>query len=285
MQALVPALVIEFPNIDPVIFSIGPVAIRWYGMAYLAGLLLAWVYANRLRTNEGIWTKAAGGQAPLSKSGIEDFVFWATLGVILGGRIGFVLFYALPYHFSEYLAAPWRIFAVWEGGMSFHGGLLGVVLAAVFYARKHKIDLLRLGDFVAGTVPIGLGFGRLANFINGELWGRPSDVPWAMVFPSAYDGVPRHPSQLYEALLEGLVLFLLIRFLTTYAKAFEKTGFLTGVFLIGYGSARIFVEFFRDSDARIFGPDHWFTMGMLLSSFMVFAGGFLIYRSTQPISK
>ncbi|TNE57987.1 MAG: prolipoprotein diacylglyceryl transferase [Alphaproteobacteria bacterium] len=276
------ALVIDFPDIDPVIFSIGPLSVRWYGMAYLAGLLLAWFYANRLRANKNLWTKAAGGKAPLSKSEIEDFVFWATLGVILGGRLGFVLFYALPYSFNEYITAPWRFFAVWEGGMSFHGGFLGVALAVWFYARRKKKDFVRLGDFVAGTVPIGLGFGRLANFINGELWGRPTDVPWAMIFPGAHDGLPRHPSQLYEAFLEGIVLFIVLWLLTTRFKAFEKRGFLSGTFLAGYGAARIFVEFFRDSDARIFSADNWFTMGMLLSSFMVLAGGYLIYRAHQP---
>jgi phosphatidylglycerol:prolipoprotein diacylglycerol transferase len=277
--------VLPFPEIDPVLIAIGPLAIRWYGIAYLMGILLAWYYANKLRTNKALWTKKAGGKSPLSKTGIEDFVFWATLGVILGGRTGFVLFYALPYQTAEYLAAPWRAFAIWEGGMSFHGGLLGVILAAVLFARKRDINMFRLGDFVAGTVPIGLGFGRLANFINGELWGRTTDVSWAMVFPMANDGLPRHPSQLYEAFFEGLVLFLLIRILTTHTKALEKPGFLTGVFLIGYGAARVFVEFFRDSDARIFGADHWFTMGMLLSAAMIIAGGLFIYRSQEQPQK
>jgi phosphatidylglycerol:prolipoprotein diacylglycerol transferase len=277
------ALLIDFPNIDPVIFKLGPLAVRWYGVAYISGILLAWYYANRLIVTPGLWT-AKTGKAPLTKAGVEDMIFWCTIGIIAGGRLGFVLFYAFPYETEAYLAQPWRIFAIWEGGMSFHGGLLGVCLATYLFARKNNIDLLRLGDFVTGVVPFGLGFGRLANFINGELYGRPTDVPWAMIFPQARDNTPRHPSQLYEAFLEGLVLFLLIRLLMTHTKALERKGQLVGVFLAFYGGASILVEFFRDSEHRFFGPDHWLTMGMALSSVMILVGGFLIYRSltSQP---
>ncbi len=275
------AWLIDFPRIDPELFRIGPLAVRWYGLAYVAGITLAWVYVNRLAANANLWTKAAGGKPPLNKKGIEDLVFWATLGVIVGGRLGFVLFYGLVYNADYYFETPWKVLAVWEGGMSFHGGLLGVIAVAIWFSRKTKADMFRVGDMIAGGVPIGLFFGRLANFINGELWGRPTEVSWAMIFPADPTGLPRHPSQLYEAGLEGLALFLILRWLTFYGSALEKAGYITGAFLAGYGSARIFVEFFRDSEARILGSDHWLTMGMLLSFLMVLVGGYLIYRAHQ----
>lgn len=274
-------LVLPYPEIDPVMIALGPVAIRWYSMAYIAGIACAFFYVRRLLFVERLWGWAPEKKPPFGPDVLEDYVFWAALGVIVGGRIGYLLFYGLPYNAEVYLADPLRIIKVWEGGMSFHGGFLGVILATILYARRKGMDMFLLADMVAGGAPIGLFFGRLANFINGELWGRVSDVPWAMVFPTG-GPFPRHPSQLYEAALEGLFLFLAIAFMTYRMGLLAKRGFLAGVFFVWYGAARIFVEFFRDSPTRPFGPDHWLTQGMLLSSFMIFVGGWFIWRSLQP---
>lgn len=274
------ALVLPFPQIDPEIVRIGPVALRWYSLAYIAGIALAWLYMRRLMDHGPLWQGQKNNKPPFEKEMLEDFVFWAAIGVILGGRIGYILFYGIPYQSEVYLAHPLEILKVWNGGMSFHGGFLGVVVATILFCRKRGIDMFLMGDLLAGAAPIGLFFGRLANFINGELWGRVTDAPWAMVFPTG-GPLPRHPSQLYEAALEGLVLFLVIGVLTWRFRALEKSGFLTGVFFAGYGMARIFVEFFRDSDTRPFGQDHWLTQGMILSTVMVLIGGWFFYRAWQ----
>jgi phosphatidylglycerol---prolipoprotein diacylglyceryl transferase len=273
--------VLPFPEIDPELVRLGPIAIRWYSLAYIAGIALAWLYVRRLLDKKRLWHWATGKKPPFEKAVLEDFVFWAALGIILGGRIGYVLFYGIPYQSDIYLANPAKILAVWEGGMSFHGGFLGVVIATILFCRKRGIDMFLMADLVAGAAPIGLLFGRLANFINGELWGRTTDVPWAMVFPT---GGPfaRHPSQLYEAGLEGLFLFAFIWLLATRFDALSKRGLLAGIFFAWYGAARTFVEFFRDSNTRPFGPDHWLTQGMVLSSFMIVVGAWFIYRSFQP---
>ncbi len=196
-------MALPFPEIDPVLIQIGPVAIRWYALAYIAGILLAWRYAAALIRQQALW--GARG-APVDKSGLEDLVLWITLGIIVGGRLGHVLFYT-P---TLILTDPIEVLRVWNGGMSFHGGCLGVLVAVAVFVRRRGLDIFSLGDMVCAVVPIGLFLGRIANFINGELWGRPTDLPWGMVFPGA-GAEPRHPSQIYEALLEGLVLFLLLR--------------------------------------------------------------------------
>lgn len=256
--------VLPFPAIDPVLVEIGPFAIRWYALAYIAGILFAWWYAKRLAANPALWGPSG---SPIRPIDLDDFVVWATAGIIVGGRLGYVLFYDL----GKFLAAPLSIFEVWHGGMSFHGGFLGVVVAMVLFAHFRRIPVWSLIDVIAPGITIGLMLGRLANFINGELWGRPGDVAWAIVFPNA-DGQPRHPSQLYEALLEGLVLFLVLRFFTHRQKRLRQPGFIAAVFAIGYGCARIISEFFREPDIQIGYLAGGLTMGMLLSLPMILAG-------------
>ena len=214
---------LPFPAFDPVLVHIGPVAIRWYALAYIAGILGGWLYARRLIRTERLW----GGPAPMTVVDFDDFVLWVTLGIILGGRTGYVLFYNLPY----FVANPAEIFQLWKGGMSFHGGFLGCVLAVVGFARRRGISFLSLGDVTCAVAPIGLFLGRLANFINGELWGRVADVPWAIVFPNA-GPLPRHPSQLYEATLEGIVLFVVLAVMIRLG-ALRRPGTITGSFVLG----------------------------------------------------
>ncbi|WP_184437045.1 prolipoprotein diacylglyceryl transferase [Roseospira goensis] len=263
-------LALPFPVIDPVAVEIGPLVVRWYALAYIAGLLLGWLYLRRLgRTPPAVLT---GDQA-------DDFLVWATLGVVLGGRLGYVLFYNLPY----YLAHPAEILMVWQGGMAFHGGLLGVIVALLLFCRRKGIPPLAMGDLVACVAPIGLFFGRLANFVNGELYGRPApDLPWAMVFPTA-DDQPRHPSQLYEAVLEGLVLFALLAVLWRVPAVRRRRGALTGVFLTGYGLARFAVEVVREPDAQLGYLFGLVTMGQVLSLPMIVAGlAFLAWAWSRP---
>ncbi|MEQ1937943.1 prolipoprotein diacylglyceryl transferase [Mesorhizobium sp. CN5-321] len=257
---------IPFPNIDPVLVTIGPLAIHWYGIGYIVGILFGWWYAKRLVTSPKLWP---AGVLPMKPEDIDDFVVWAAIGVVLGGRTGYVLFYDLP----RYIANPLDIFAVWQGGMSFHGGLLGVILAMILFSRSRGIRVWTLFDVVAAGVPVGLGLVRLANFINSELWGGVTDVPWAIEFPNG-GPFPRHPSQLYEALLEGLVLFCLLRFLTHSRLKLALPGFVSGAFIAGYGCARIFVEFFREPDRQLgyLLGTNWLTMGMILSTPMVLLG-------------
>ncbi len=248
---------LSFPKIDPVIFSIGPFAIRWYALAYIAGLLIAWYYCRRLTTRP---------PQRLSANAFDDFMLWATLGIVLGGRLGYVLFYKPGF----YLSHPLEILFIWQGGMSFHGGLLGVVAAVVFFARRRGVPIMALSDIVACAAPIGLCLGRIANFVNGELYGRPSDVPWAMVFPRG-GPLPRHPSQIYESLLEGLVLFLALYFLVRRG-ALERTGALTGAFFMGYALARMLAEVFREPDAHLGFILGEATMGQVLSLPMLLIG-------------
>ena len=256
---------LAFPNIDPVLFQIGPIAIHWYGVGYVVSILLGWWYAKRLVANAPLWRN---NTPPLKAEDLDDFLLWAALGIVLGGRLGYILFYDLP----AYLAEPMQIFAVWRGGMSFHGGLLGVVLAMVVFSRKRGIPLFGLIDTIAPVAPIGIGIVRVANFINSELWGSPSNVPWAMVFPNG-GPEPRHPSQLYEAALEGLALFILLRLLTHTFFKLKSPGFVGGAFIAGYGISRIIVEFFRVPDAQIgYLLGGWLTMGMVLSLPMVLIG-------------
>jgi phosphatidylglycerol---prolipoprotein diacylglyceryl transferase len=259
-------LTIPFPSIDPVLIEVGPFAIRWYALAYIAGLLIGWRYCVMLASKE---------PKVLDRATLDDFLVWVTLGVVLGGRIGYVLFY----NFKEYLAHPLEALQIWHGGMSFHGGAAGVVVALFLFTRKHKLDFLRLGDILVCAVPIGLLLGRLANFVNSELYGRPSDLPWAMVFPADPSQLPRHPSQLYEAGLEGLALFTLLFILQGRSEIRGRRGYLSGVFLAGYAVARIVSEFFREPDRQLGYLLGGTTMGQLLSIPVLIAGAWLINRA------
>lgn len=256
------ASLLAFPSIDPVLLQVGPFAIRWYSLSYIAGVLLGWWYIG--------WLNRLHPAGILNKKALEDITIWAILGIILGGRLGYVLFYKPGY----YMDNPSEILSVWEGGMSFHGGLLGVIIAFIFFARRYKIHFFDVMDMVACATPIGLFLGRVANFINGELYGRTTDAAWGMVFPGG--GIyARHPSQLYEAALEGILLFLVLYFFARFSRAKEYRSMLSGIFLVGYGAARAFCEFFREPDAHL-GFIGSFTMGQLLCIPMALYGIYLI---------
>ncbi len=246
---------LTYPQFDPVIFQLGPLAVRWYGLMYLGGFLFASFWIARLSKGRGL---------ALDKDSLSDLLFYAVLGVILGGRLGYVLFYNASF-FLEY---PQKIFAVWEGGMSFHGGLLGVIAAALLFCRKRNYSVLPMGDVIAAAAPVGLGLGRLGNFINAELWGRTTDVPWGMVFPYAGD-LPRHPSQLYEFMLEGVLLFLIL-WLLHHLKTRIGVPFFS--FFLLYGIFRFLVEFVREPDAQLGYLWGGATMGQLLSLPMIIFG-------------
>lgn len=286
---------IPFPEISPEIFTLEiggfSLSLRWYALAYLAGLLIGWRLLMRMMRGQGIW----GDAAPMKPEQVDDLLTWVILGVILGGRLGFVLFYEPAY----YLANPAEIVRVWNGGMSFHGGFAGVIIATWIFCRRNAIPPLRLADAMAVVAPIGLFFGRIANFINAELWGRPTDVPWGVIFPGeAAQSCPgveglcaRHPSQLYEAGLEGLVLGLIL-WAVVRRGGLRRPGFAFGIFLAGYGLARIFVELFRVADAQFITPDNplghviggpviGLTMGQLLSLPMLLVGLFFILWSRR----
>ncbi len=257
---------IPFPVIDPVLVEIGPLAIRWYALAYIAGIVLGWRLARHLVRLLPVAS---------TTEQLDDFVTWVTLGIILGGRLGYVLFYRPGY----YLQNPLEALAVWQGGMAFHGGMLGVIIATWIFCRTNKIPLLTFADRVVAVVPIGIFFGRLANFINGELWGRVApDVPWAMVFPGAGPD-PRHPSQLYQAGMEGLALFALLMILVSRPSIRARPGFIAGAFLAGYSCARIIGELFRQPDAHLGFLFAGATMGQLLSLPMLAAGAWLMMRA------
>lgn len=268
-----PVLVIPYPTFDPVLIQLGPFAIRWYALAYIFGILIGWAYARLLIRSTKLW----GGKAPMSVTDFDDFVLWVTIGIILGGRIGYVLFYNLPY-FVEH---PIEIVQLWNGGMSFHGGFIGCVLAVLLFGYTRGISVLSLGDLTCAAGTIGLFLGRLANFINGELWGRPTDVPWAMIFPNG-GPLPRHPSQLYEAGLEGLLLFIVLALLVR-AGALKRPGLIIGCFAVGYSLARTFCEFFREPDAQLGFLWGGATMGQLLSVPLFLAGlCFIFYALKHP---
>jgi phosphatidylglycerol:prolipoprotein diacylglycerol transferase len=273
-------LAIPFPAIDPVAFSIGPFDVKWYGLSYMAGLLLGWLYIRQLLTTPSIWP---GRQAPFPVERVDDLLLYMTIGVILGGRLGSVLFYEPAY----YLQRPWEIPMVWKGGMAFHGALLGCGAAIWLFARRNGVSMWSTMDLCAAAVPIGLFFGRLANFVNGELFGRPTTVPWGMVFPdvartypqfAAVEPTGRHPSQLYEAAAEGVLLFLLLRWLTHTRLALHRPGVVVGVFMMGYAVARSTCELFRQPD-----PDHMFTVGILTPGIVycipMFLLGLWFYRT------
>jgi phosphatidylglycerol:prolipoprotein diacylglycerol transferase len=269
---------IPFPDIDPVALSLGPVSIKWYGLAYMIGLILGWLYVRRLLRERWLWKNDT---PPFGVERVDDLLVYVALAVIVGGRLGYVVLYE-P---ETYLANPLDVFKVWQGGMSFHGAILGSAVGLWLFARRYGVSAWSAMDLCAAANPIGLFFGRLANFINGELFGRVSDVPWAMVFPSAkylHPGVepaPRHPSQLYEALLEGLVLFLVLRFLTHHREALKTPGIVIGVFLAGYAVARMTAEIFREphlGHALNVGP---LTAGQIYSIPMLLLGLYFIWRA------
>jgi len=257
-----PWLLIPYPDIDPVLVHIGPVAIRWYALAYIFGILFGWAYARAIIRSTALWD----GKPPMTVEDFDDFILWVTLGIILGGRLGYVLFYNFPI----YAANPLQIFELWTGGMSFHGAFVGAVIAEYVFARWRKIPFFCITDIVCAVTPLGLLLGRLANFINGELWGRVTTVPWAMVFPDA-GLLPRHPSQLYEATLEGLLFFIALALLIR-AGALKRPGTISGVFAIWYGVARIVCELFREPDLQLGFLWGGLTMGMLLSIPVILAG-------------
>jgi phosphatidylglycerol:prolipoprotein diacylglycerol transferase len=257
-----PTLVVPFPEINPVLVQWGPLAIRWYALAYIAGLILGWVLVRRIVSDDRYWR---GASRPSVES-IDDLLVYCAFGVIIGGRLGNVLLYDPLYYFSH----PIEIFKIWEGGMAFHGGLIGALIGILLFARRYHTPALTVLDLVALVAPIGLFLGRIANFIRPELWGRRTDVPWAVIFPGT-DGMPRHPSQIYEALLEGLLAFVILYGLAEMG-ALRRPGVVTGAFAVIYGAARIFCEFFREPDPRLEDLGRGLTMGMILSLPLIVAG-------------
>ena len=280
---------LNLPDINPILVHIGPLAIRWYALAYIAGIVAGWLYISSLVKKEALW---APRRPPVNSAQLDDLILWITLGIILGGRIGYILFYDASIIWKD----PLEVFMIQHGGMSFHGGFIGVTAASIIYCRAQKFSLpraLNLGDLMACAAPIGLFFGRIANFINGELWGRVTHVPWGMVFcnqyiKAQYNGdcpakyYPRHPSQLYEALGEGLLLFILLWVLANVYRKFNRPGLIMGAFIAGYGIIRILVENVREPDAQMLGFfKNVITMGQLLSLGMLAVGAFLIWRALK----
>ena len=281
-----------FPEFDPVLIHLGPLPIRWYALAYVAGIVLGWWYASRLAKTERLWSP---GKPPVTGPQLDDLVLWITLGVILGGRFGYALFYKPAMFAQVFTGDSWgerlELLQLWTGGMSFHGGFLGVVIAIAIYANRQKINPLSLGDLIAPVAPLGLFFGRIANFINGELWGRETTVPWAIRFCNARieqmygfcpaGNEPRHPSQLYEAGLEGLLLFAILSLAIWKWKMLKRPGFVTGLFLLGYGVCRAALENVRQPDAGLEHLPLGLTMGMILSTPMMLVGVWLIWRALK----
>lgn len=285
-----------FPEFDPVLIHLGPLPIRWYALAYVAGIVLGWWYAGVLIKKNSLWSPR---RPPISTIQLDDLVLWITLGIILGGRLGYALFYKPAMYLQLFTGDGWgerlELFQLWTGGMSFHGGFLGCTVAVILYSWRQKLNTLSIGDMALSTAPIGLFFGRVANFINGELWGRETTVPWAIRFCNARieqmygvcpaGNAPRHPSQLYEAGLEGLLLFGILALAVWKFRLLSKPGYVTGLFLVGYGVIRASLENVRQPDA---GFDHLpfgLTMGMILSTPMILVGAWLIWRAwkTPPV--
>jgi phosphatidylglycerol:prolipoprotein diacylglycerol transferase len=266
-----PALTLHFPDFDPVLVHLGPFAIRWYALAYILGILVGWIYARAIVR----WRDAWGGPAPITAIDLDDFIVWVTVGIILGGRLGYVLFYN-PQYFA---AHPLEAFELWKGGMSFHGGFVGCITAVVAFAKTRSIPVLSLGDVTCAVGTIGVFLGRLANFVNGELWGRPTDVPWGMIFPTG-GPLPRHPSQLYEATLEGLGLALLLA-ICIRLGVLKRPGLATGIFAVGYAIARSFCELFREPDPQLGFLWGGLTMGMVLSVPLLLFGIALIIAALR----
>lgn len=256
---------LAYPAISPIVFSAGFFELRWYSLAYLLGILAGWWLVVKRNKKYDLG---------LSRNNVDDLAFYVTLGIILGGRLGYVLFYGN----GQYWAHPWQIFAIWQGGMSFHGGIIGVILAMLFFAHKIKYSFLKLTDLVSPVVPIGIFLGRLANFTNDELWGRVTDVAWAVRFPRG-GYLPRHPSQIYEACSEGIVLFIVLNWLWQKKWCREHTGFISSMFLLGYAACRTLVEQFREPDAQIGFLWGHITMGQCLSAPIILLGTYLIWRA------
>ncbi len=281
-----------FPEFDPVLIQIGPLPIRWYALAYVAGIVAGWWYAAQLIRREPLW---APRRPPVTNLQLDDLVLWITLGIILGGRFGYALFYRPELYGQLFTGDGWgqrlELFQLWTGGMSFHGGFLGVVIALAVYGTRNRINLLSLGDAIAPVVPIGIFFGRMANFINGELWGRPTDVPWAIRFCNdrilqtygtcPAGDIPRHPSQLYEAGLEGIALFAVLSLAIWKWRMLKRPGFIVGLFLAGYGLARATLENTRQPDVGLENLPLGLTMGMYLSIPMILVGVWLIWRALK----
>lgn len=267
-----PMFVLPFPAINPVLVQWGPLAIRWYALAYIAGLVLGWQLIRRIVSDDRYWN----GETRPGAETIDDLLLYCAFGVIIGGRLGDVLFYDPQYYFAN----PLEIFKVWKGGMAFHGGLIGAIIGILLFARRYRAPALTVLDLCSLAAPIGIFLGRIANFIRPELWGRPTDVPWAVIFPGT-DGRPRHPSQIYEALLEGALAFVILYALARKG-ALRRPGLLTGVFAIVYGAARIFSEFFREPDPRLEALGHGLTMGMVLSLPLIIIGLGLVAWSRRP---
>jgi len=265
---------VPFPNIDPIALAIGPFAIRWYALAYLGGVLLGAAYGMTLLGRKSLWRD---GRPPFEPGAIWDFAFWAVIGIVVGGRLGYVLFYNLPH----YLANPADIVAVWDGGMSYHGGMVGLMVAMALFTRAKGGYILSSLDLLGAIATIGLFLGRLANFVNAELYGAPTTMAWGVIFPTDPEQLPRHPTQLYEAALEGVLLFLVIRYATHVACALRRPGLVAGIFGIGYALSRIAVEFVRLPDVQIgYLYGGWVTMGMVLSLPVLLAGiGLVVFAS------
>jgi phosphatidylglycerol---prolipoprotein diacylglyceryl transferase len=261
-----PLLALPYPLINPVLVEIGPLAIRWYALAYIAGLIIGWALIRRALRNDALW----GSAARPSVDSVDDLLVYCALGVIIGGRLGNVLFYDPGYYFVH----PIEILKLWEGGMAFHGGLIGALVGILLFSLRYRAPFLTTLDLVSLAAPVGIFLGRIANFIRPELWGRPTDVPWAVVFPGS-DGLPRHPSQIYEAVLEGLVVFIILQAVARLG-ALKRPGLLSGLFGVSYGVARIVCEFFRDPDPRLEDLGNGLTMGMVLSAPLVIIGTCLI---------
>jgi phosphatidylglycerol:prolipoprotein diacylglycerol transferase len=268
---------LPFPQIDPVAFAIGPLVVRWYALAYLGGILLGGLYGMALLSRRSLW---ANTSPPFKPAEVWDFAFWAVLGIILGGRLGYVLFYNLPY----YAQNPLEAFAIWDGGMAYHGGMIGIMIAVVMFTRSKGGNLLSALDLLGAVATIGIFLGRLSNFVNAELFGAPTDLPWGVVFPTDPLLVPRHPSQLYEAALEGVLLFVVIRIVTHVFFGLRRPGLVAGIFGVGYALSRIAVEFVRLPDAQIgYLYGGWLTMGQVLSLPMLVAGlALIIYALRTP---
>jgi len=265
-------LAIPYPAIDPVAIAIGPIVVKWYGLAYVAGLLLGWLYVKRLLSTDRLWS---GNKSPLRPEVADDLFVWIAVGVIIGGRLGHILLYEPGY----FLSHPLEILKIWQGGMAFHGGMLGSIVAMWLFARRNDVSAFTVWDLAAAAVPFGLFFGRTANFINAEVIGRVSDVPWAMAFPGA-GPLPRHPVQLYEAFLEGLLLFLILRWLTHSRFALKTPGLTGAAFLAGYGAFRMLCEIFKEDYSGALGAS-WLTSGMIYSVPMVIVGGVAIWIFTR----
>jgi phosphatidylglycerol---prolipoprotein diacylglyceryl transferase len=268
-----PLLALPFPAINPVLIQLGPLAIRWYGLSYIVGLILGWALIRRILVADSLWR---GAPRP-SAASIDDLLVYCALGVIIGGRLGNVLFYDPTYYFAH----PIEIFKIWEGGMAFHGGLIGAVVGILLFSWRYSAPALTVFDLACLVAPIGIFFVRIANFIKPELWGRPTDVPWAVIFPGS-DGLPRHPSQIYEALLEGLAAFVILS-IAARLGALRRPGLLAGAFGVLYGLARIFCEFYRDPDPRLEDLGGGLTMGMVLSAPLVIIGLGLIGWSLRKV--